>query len=107
MEGALLGNTAGLPGGCINLCGELDGMTMEGPGGEGVLSEEKRRTRAGTLPGLIWEGSPRTSCDRGLLDGESGEPFTGDVLADETFCTPFVTARSSLAVVTGVEVLEN
>ena len=65
-----------------------------------MLSLEKRRTRAGTLPGLIWEVSPLTGCDRGLLDGESGEPFAisvfdaGDfvVFALSSFATANVVA---------------
>ena len=106
VEGAIPGSAEGLPGGCINLCGELGGVTKEGPGGEGVLSEEKRRTRAGTLPGLIWEGSPRTGCDRGLFDGKSGEPFCGDVLIF-VFCALFAALRFSLTAVPGNDVLEN
>ena len=72
----------------------------EGPGGDGVLSEVKRRTRAGTLPGLIWEGSPRTGCDRGLLDGESGEPFIVDVFdGDESVVFALFSLATAIVVV--------
>ena len=72
-----------------------------------MLSEEKRRTRAGTLPGLIWEGSPlKLGCERGLLDGESVKPFVMDVFDGDSLVVLDLISRS-FAVASGTFVLEN
>ena len=72
-----------------------------------MLSEEKRRTRAGTLPGLIWEGRPlKLGCERGLLDGESIKPFVMGVFEGDSFVALDLSSRS-LAVASGIFVLEN
>ena len=72
-----------------------------------MLSVEKRRTRAGTLPGFIWEGSPlKIGCERGLLDGESVKPFIVDVFEGDNFVALGFSSRSR-AVASGILVLEN